>query len=145
MYMRFAAAGMHIVAANKKFGAGPLPRYNELMALCAAGKSQFLYEVSQWLLLLLQPRLGQSASVCAAFVGDVMTFRMPAMPNSQTHAPVHARSAGLGTGAGHCCYMCLQQQRPTPRRTHCTVLGFFAQRPCMHNHSGHHVMQHFVI
>lgn len=45
MYVRWIKHGLHVVAPNKKFGAGPLARYNELHPASQEHGRHFMYEV----------------------------------------------------------------------------------------------------
>ena len=44
-YKNWVLKGGHIIAANKKMGAGPLGRYEELRDCCKRSGVSFLYEV----------------------------------------------------------------------------------------------------
>eukprot|EP00200_Dunaliella_tertiolecta_P005872 CAMPEP_0202346234 /NCGR_PEP_ID=MMETSP1126-20121109/5114_1 /ASSEMBLY_ACC=CAM_ASM_000457 /TAXON_ID=3047 /ORGANISM="Dunaliella tertiolecta, Strain CCMP1320" /LENGTH=366 /DNA_ID=CAMNT_0048937617 /DNA_START=43 /DNA_END=1143 /DNA_ORIENTATION=+ len=46
LYTEWMQMGLHIVTPNKKFGAGPLPRYHELKQLAMKTKRQFMYEAT---------------------------------------------------------------------------------------------------
>ncbi|KAF5832579.1 homoserine dehydrogenase [Dunaliella salina] len=46
LYTEWMHMGLHIVTPNKKFGAGPLPRYHELKQLATKTKRQFMYEAT---------------------------------------------------------------------------------------------------
>ncbi|GFH25575.1 homoserine dehydrogenase [Haematococcus lacustris] len=43
-YLEWVQSGLHVVTPNKKFMSGPLARYQQLQALCAASGRQFKYE-----------------------------------------------------------------------------------------------------